>query len=302
MLDRLKWLLPTLTLLTALIMLSASSRQPVRGNPPSSVMMEVGGPVERLLSNSARAVEEFWRRYLALVDLQRENETLHEVVGRQQQQLTQLGEYKAAVERLNSLLGLRQAYPQLIMKPAHILAWDPGPWFRSMIISVGSRDGVALEQAVVHDRGVVGRVVDVTPNYARVLLATDHNSSIDAFVQRTRTVGILSGQGAGPLSLKYVRKDEDVRPGDLVVTSGLDGFFPRGLALGDVSRVDRHSADLFALVEVNPQFSFERLEEVMVIINQGPPVDWLSTAPGLRPILEEEAEELRRQAPEEEAP
>lgn len=299
MFERLKWLLPALTLVLAMVMLSISSRHQGRGAALPSVLLEVVGPVERALYAATDQVDGFWRNYLYLVGVREENKALREVINRQSQQLAQLGEYKAANERLNGLLGLRAAYPDLVMKPAHILAWDPGPWFRTIIISSGSRDGLAADQAVVHDRGVVGRVIDSTPNYARVLLATDFNSSIDAFIQRTRVPGILSGEGVRPMRLNYIRKDEDVRPGDLVITSGLDGFFPRGLPLGTVSRVNRESADMFAAIEVTPQVAFDRLEEVMVIINQGPPVDWLSLAPGLRPLLEEEAEEARRRALEE---
>ena len=299
MFERLKWLLPALTLVLAMAMLSVSSRHQGRGASPASVLLEVVGPVESALSAVVGRVDSFWRNYLYLVGVREENRSLREVVGRQSRQLAELGEYKAANERLTALLGLRNAYPNLVMKPAHILAWDPSPWFRSIIISLGSRDGLAVDQAVVHDRGVVGRVVDTSPNYARVLLATDFNSSIDAFVQRTRAAGILSGDGARPMRLNYIRKDEDVRPGDLVVTSGLAGLFPRGLPLGTVSRVNRESADMFVAIEVIPQVTFERLEEVMVVLNQGPPVDWLSLAPGLRPLLEEEAEEARRRAQEE---
>lgn len=297
MFERIKWLLPALTLLLAMIMLSVSSRQQGRGNTVASVVLEVVGPVETLLTSSARRVEDFWSGYINLVGVSEENKTLREVMARQEQQIVQLGEFQAANERLTALLGLRQAYPHLLMKPAYILAWDPGPWFRSVVISVGSSDGVAIDQAVIHDRGVVGRVVDVTPNYARVLLATDFYSSIDAFIQRTRAVGILSGRGAGPMNLMYVRKDEDVRPGDVVVTSGLDGFFPRGLALGTVSRLNRQNADMFVEVDVTPQVAFDRLEEVMVVINQAPPIDWLTLAPRLRPLLED-AEEARRAAEE----
>lgn len=298
MFERLKWLLPALTLLLAMILLSASSREPGRSvSPLTGMVMEVAGPVEQALTGSARAVEDFFLRYFYLVGLRQENEDLRAVVERQSQQIVQLGEYKSAGERLAALLSLREAYPHLIMKPAHVLAWEPGPWFRTAIISLGSDDGVRVEQAVVHDTGVVGRVVEVSPNYARVLLATDFNSSIDAFIQRTRAVGILSGEGEDPMSLKYVRKDEDVRPGDQVVTSGLDGFFPRGLPLGLVSRVNRQSADMFAAVEVTPAVAFDRLEEVLVLVGQGPPLEWLSLAPRLRPLVRE-AEGTRRLQPE----
>ncbi|MDR2946132.1 MAG: rod shape-determining protein MreC [Candidatus Adiutrix sp.] len=294
MFERLKWLLPALTLILALGLMSVGSRHLGRGSALSAAALEVVGPVERFLVASAGAVEDFWLGYFYLVDLRRENEALRERLRQQGQQLTEHGELRAANERLTSLLSLRQAYPQVVMKAAHVLAWDPGPWFRSIVISVGSDDGVAVDQAVVHGQGAVGRVIEVTPNYARVLLATDFNSSIDAFVQRTRAVGIVGGQGARPMYMKYVRQDEDVRPGDLVVTSGLDGAFPRGLALGTVTRVNRQSADIFVAVEVSPAVAFDRLEEVLVVTNQGEPIDWLSLGPRLRPLVEDAEEAHRR--------
>ena len=295
MFERLKWFIPALTLLAALMMLSASSRQQPGSSSPS-LALEIVGPVENVLSAAARKVDDFWSNYLMLVRVRQENKALLEVISQQERTLRELGEYKAANDRLTALLGLKEAYPHLEMRAAHILAWEPGPWARAVVISVGSGDGVAVGQPVIHDRGVVGRVVEVSPHYARVLLASDYNSSIDSFIQRSRAVGILSGQNTRPMAMKYVRKDEDVRPGDLVVTSGLGGYFPRGLPLGTVSRINRQNADLFMDVDVIPQVPFDRLEEVMVVMNLGPPIDWLTLAPQLRPLLEDAEEAARRQA------
>ncbi len=254
---RLKWLLPVITLVLAMALLSGQGRQKERDRSPlASAALEVVGPLEDVLTSSARGVENVWRGYFSLVGLSRENERLRDMVDRQERQIARLNEHKLENERLAALLSFRDASHLNTMKAAQVLAWDPGPWFRSVIIGAGAEDGVRVDQSVLHNRGVVGRVVEVTPHYARVLLATDFNSSIDAFIQRTRAVGILSGQGGRPLILKYVRKDEDVRPGDLVVSSGLDGFFPKGVPLGSVSRIDRHSADLFVNVEVVPAVNF----------------------------------------------
>ena len=288
MFSRLKKVLPVLTLLAAFLLLSSSSRLTAgRGGFWSGLFMEVAGPVERLVAPSVSAVGNFWRTYFYLVDLRKESEELRKQLDEQARQIVELTENRAAVARLNSLLGLRDAYPHILMKPGRVLAWGPGPWFRSVIINLGERDGLALDQAVIHDRGVVGRVMETSPHYARVLLATDFSSSIDAFVQRSRAPGILNGEGGNRMTLSYVRKDEDVRPGDQVVTSGLDGFFPGGLALGTVSRVNRQGAGLFLEVEVMAQTPFDRLEEVMVLVNQGPPIEWLKLAPALRPLLED---------------
>lgn len=290
MLERLKWILPAIFLLVAMIMLATSSREPGRpASPAMSLVMEVVGPVENVLTISARAVIDIFDHYFYLVRVRQENENLRKIIDDQKELINQTAEYRLANERLTTLLGLRQAYPSLVMKPAYILAWDPGPWLRAVTISIGSLDGVALDQAVIHPTGVVGRVVAVSPNYAQVMLTTDFNSSIDAFIQRTRAVGILSGQGDLAMTLKYLRKTEDVRPGDKVVTSGLDGIFPGGLALGLVTRVDRQNPEIFAYLQVAPTVVFTRLEEVMVVINQAPSIDWLTLAPRLRPLLEEGA-------------
>jgi len=288
---RLKLMLPVLALIAVLLFLSDSSRSGLRRGPWPGLFLEAAGPVERAVTAVLAKVGGLWRGYFYLVGLRKENEEMRKQLDEQARQIVELTENRAAVARLGSLLGLREAYPHLLMKPAHILAWDPGPWFRSVIISLGERDGVARDQAVVHARGVVGRVMETSPHYARVLLATDFSSSIDAFVQRSRAPGILSGEGGSRMALKYVRKEEDVRPGDQVVTSGLDGFYPGGLALGAVSRVSRQGPGLFMEVEVRAQAPFDRLEEVLVLINQGPPVEWLRLAPVLRPLLEDTLDE-----------
>ncbi|MDR2726197.1 MAG: rod shape-determining protein MreC [Candidatus Adiutrix sp.] len=286
-------MLPVLTLLGALLVLSASSRAGGVGGPWRGLFMEAAGPVERLVAVTVSAVGDFWRGYFQLVDLRKENRELRKILDDQARQIVELNEDRLSVARLNSLLGLREAYPHLLMKPARILAWNLGPWTRSVTINLGDRDGLVRDQAVIHPLGVVGRVMETSPHYARVLLATDFSSSIDAFVQRSRAPGILSGEGGARMTLKYVRKDEEVRPGDQVVTSGLDGFFPGGLALGTVGRVSRQGPGLFMEVEVRAQAPFDRLEEVLVLVNQGPPIDWLNLAPALRPLLEDALDEER---------
>ena len=86
--------------------------------------------------------------------------------------------------------------------------------------------------AVLSFQGVVGKVIAVSPNAARVLLIDDHNSALDSFDQRTRARGIVAGVVDDGITMKYVERSQDVRPGDVIVTSGLDGIFPRGLLIG----------------------------------------------------------------------
>ena len=281
-----KWLLPGLLLVAALIILSLSGKKPHANSPVGGVMMELASPIESVISSVTSGVENFWRDYLNLVGVKEENKKLKEQVARQKNQIVQMTEYKLANDRLLAILNFQAANPQYQYLAIKVLAWDPGPWFRAIIIDAGSNDGLELDQAVIHPQGVIGRIVEVSPHYAKILLATDFNSSIDAFIQRTRGGGLLAGQGGRPFSLKYVKKDEDVRAGDLIVTSGLDGVFPPGLALGTVSTTNRNSADMFVDVEVVPAVDFDRLEEVLVVKDFRPPIDWLGLGPHLRPILD----------------
>jgi rod shape-determining protein MreC len=124
---------------------------------------------------------------------------------------------------------------------------------------------------VVSERGVVGRVVEVSSSYAKVLLLTDYSSSIPAMIQKNRLEGVLSGRSNDTLSLKYVEKTDDVASGDVVVTSGGDGVFPKGLPLGTISRVEKPGHDLHLVIDVMPMARFEHLEEVLVILTKPHP-------------------------------
>ena len=113
----------------------------------------------------------------------------------------------------------------------------------------------------------MGRITDVASNASKVLLITDINSSVDALVQRTRTRGIVEGKGSGLCELKYVSSSDDIRPGDLVVTSGLCGTFPKGLPIGKVDRVEKDPVGLFQYVELSPSVNLNKLEEASVLFS-----------------------------------
>jgi rod shape-determining protein MreC len=135
----------------------------------------------------------------------------------------------------------------------------------------------------------VGRVAELTPGFAKVLLLTDSSSGIDAFIQRNRVHGLLAGHGHGQMTLEYVRKADDVRPGDLVVTSGLDGIFPPGLAVGSVTLVDKKSLGLFLEAQISPSVALDSLEEVLVKLDRQVPLDWMSLGTDLRERFQEQA-------------
>ncbi|MDH3557772.1 MAG: rod shape-determining protein MreC, partial [Deltaproteobacteria bacterium] len=142
--------------------------------------------------------------------------------------------------------------------------------FQTILIDKGRSDGVTQDMAVVSAEGLMGRVIGVSSHHAKVLLILDANSAVDALIQRSRVRGVLVGLGVDLCLLKYVQRNEDVQVGDQVISSGMGGVFPKGLLLGTVQEVVRGSSGLFQRVEVKPAANFNRLEEVMVVI-QPPP-------------------------------
>jgi len=133
------------------------------------------------------------------------------------------------------------------------------------MIDKGSSDGVRKGMAVVTPLGVVGQVVGVTPLAAKVLLLTDPNSGIDVLVQRTRSRGIVSGSLDSGIVLKYVKRSEDVQEGDRLMTSGIDGIFPKGMMVGTVIKVRKQNIGLFQFIEVLPAVQTSRIENVLVV-------------------------------------
>jgi rod shape-determining protein MreC len=123
---------------------------------------------------------------------------------------------------------------------------------------------------VMADQGVVGRVIETSWHTARVLLLIDEKSNIDAAVQASRAQGILQGSSVSGCHLKYVTNLEDIKPGDVVISSGIAGVFPKGLLLGTVKSVDKKEGGLFQKIIVTPAVDFSTLEEVLVLEKSKP--------------------------------
>lgn len=192
-----------------------------------------------------------------LEDLRRENEDLTA-------QLAQLSEAQETADRLQGLLDLQSAN-QLESTAARIIGTSTDSWSRTVTIDKGSADGIAQNMPVANSGGIIGQVTEVAANSATVRLLTDENSSISAMVQESRAQGMLEGQPDGTLRLSYVDAAADVQVGDLVVTSGLGGVFPKGLLLGTVSSVEKADNALYYTIVVEPASATENNEEVLVI-------------------------------------
>lgn len=220
--------------------------------------------------SSARGIENLWRSYFYFAGLEEENKRLEETANRLRGRIVKLREAHLENDRLKTLLKFR-THDDLDFTGAKIVAWGRGPWFKSITIDRGSIDGVRTGMPVISANGVVGRTIEVSPRFSKVLLVTDYNSSIDAVIQRTRVRGVFTGRSENYCDLKYVRNTDDIRVGDEVVTSGAEGMFPRGMALGTISKVKKVGHAIFMEIDVAPAIDFDYLEEVLVVITEKPP-------------------------------
>lgn len=178
-------------------------------------------------------------------------------------ELDRLRESEREGERLRRLLGMRdELVPGSTV--ARVVARRFDPATRMVVLDRGWRDGVRVEQAVVAWGGAVGRVVSVAHAHSKVRLLTDPNSGVAGIVQRSRAEGNVDGLADGGLVLRYVERFADVLHGDRVVTSGLEGIFPRGFGIGRVSSIEEH-ADGTRTIRLEPELDATRLEEVLIV-------------------------------------
>jgi rod shape-determining protein MreC len=232
-------------------------------------LLAVLSPVQRAVAAVVGGVGEVWRGWAFHRETYEENRRLEERV-RQLETEIQVHSLRAQeAERLRQLLSLRDTVPMDTVA-AEVVGRDGVPWFRSLTIDKGEADGVGLDAPVISPTGVVGRVFAVGPHAARVQVLLDRDSGAGVLVERSRVPGVVSGQvsgqasGADDLVLEYVPERSDVAVGDVVVTSGLEGIYPKGLVVGRVRYVGKGSG-LFRDIRVEPSARFDRLEEVLVV-------------------------------------
>lgn len=255
-------------LLCSLGLLSANAHQPGRIDPLGRVFLEIMAPFQRVSSGVGGGIRGVWDRYVALIGVQKENQQLRDRVRDLEGRGNHQGELELMNRRLKRLLALERELPTRAIA-ASVTARDASVWFQSLTLNKGELDGIQSGMPVLAPEGVVGVISGTSPHAARVLLLTDPNSGIDVLVQRTRVRGIVSGLLEQGTILKYVKRSDDVRVGDRVVASGLDGVFPKGLPVGRVTEVSRKDRGLFLYAEVTPAADASRLEEVLVALANG---------------------------------
>jgi len=257
-------------LLLGLVLMSLRVKQREGITFFDGLFMEFTSPVQQAATFVIKTVHGVFQHYVFLVHLQKENELLRKRMAELQEENHQAKEMVLAHERLRKLLDFREKMPTSTIA-AQVIGQDPTSWFKSVTINKGERDGVHRGMAVISPEGVIGQILKTSPDYATVLLMTDYNSAIDAIVQRTRAKAIVEGKEENRCQLKYLLRTEEVEVGDIVITSGLGGIFPKGLTIGEVRSVDKKGHGVFQYADLVPSVDLTKLEEVLVLAISPPP-------------------------------
>lgn len=235
----------------------------------------VAQPIQRFSVRASNSIIDFFERVFKTSDADRENEQLKVRIAQYEIMENELNNLRQENQRLKELLDYADTVEEYERVTAPVIGRSQGIWFNQFTVGAGRNQGVEEDMAVINGAGLVGRVTSVSANTCKVTAIIDSTSDVSVIVERTRDYGFVrglleAGGGDDTMELYFLTMGNDLVPGDVLVTSGADGVFPRGLSVGSVLEVSRSSEDAEdrdALV--SPTVDFLRLEEV-VILTHGP--------------------------------
>jgi len=223
-------------------------------------------PVERVGTWSFSEVSGAWSGYIGLRDTRADNERLKREVEKLSMRNRELESKAAEAQRLATLLNFREAHPEAPMLAAQVIGASADPTSHTLFINRGERDHLRRNLAVVTPDGVVGKIVEVFPSAAQVLLINDKDSGVGALFAETRTHGVVKGNGDPEPRMEYVENGEKVHAGEAVLTSGDDRIFPKDFPIGTVESAAQGNP--FQVIHIQTAAHLDRLEEVLVLLTQ----------------------------------
>ena len=257
-----------LLFVVALLLLLFRSVSVVQGAAAVGTQLLV--PVQSALAATGVTTNRFFQAIGDLDRLRTDNAELRSANDRLTLENARLAEAAIAAQQNVKLEAAQKALPyKTIVAP--VIARDPSGVLKTIVIGAGTDQGVRVDQIVLAERGVVGRVSEVGSNYAKVLLVTDSASSVSALVQTSRASGIVRGQYGDTLIMEWVLQSDPVKPGDVVVTAGLGigdelrSLYPKGLVIGTVVDVTKAEVSAYQRAVVAPAVDLRKLENVLLI-------------------------------------
>jgi len=256
-------LITIILFIAAIQLYSLNIRERKSQNFISGVVLTATYYPQKLIYTVSDKLVNVWRDYLDLVNVREENIKLKEDISKLRMEKFELAEAGIQNKRLKKLLNFKEI-PSYPVVPANVIGGSPS-MLRSEVIIVdrGSSDGISRGMPVASSEGIVGKVLTVGDKSSEVLLITDPVSAIDAFVHRTRVRGIVKGSGGG-CTMEYIEQNSDISVGDKVISSGKEGFFPKGVVVGTITDIETKGSFLSA--KVSPFVDLDSLEEVVIIL------------------------------------
>jgi rod shape-determining protein MreC len=224
--------------------------------------------VQRGANAVTSGVQTRWQTYFALQEVREENERLKQQLGELQVRMQEERGLAEQSQSLQKLLDLK-TNTQLSTTASAVIAGGASPEFRTITIDKGTGEGLRSDMAVIAPAGVVGRVIQPSTRASKVQLLIDRNAAAGALIERTRAQGVVIGTGSDLLRMDYVAGSADVKAGDMVVTSGIDGIYPKGFVIGQIQSVKRGAGDYSAIL-IKPAVDFTSLEAVLIVLTLPP--------------------------------
>ena len=260
------YILLFLFVLVPVIAIDTSTRSPREYRFYDRGLIGITAPIQSAISWSLEQIAYTFENYIYLWHTHRDNLALLDENRKLLNSIASLRETQQENLRLKRLLQFEDKFT-LKSVVARVISKDISTEFRSIRINRGESSGIRKNMAVVTDEGIVGRILRTTQNTSDVVTILDLLSAVDAIVERSRARGIVEGLTDDVCQLRYALRTDDIQPGDVLISSGLGGIFPKGITVGTVSKVNRKPYGITQEVEVRPSVDFSKLEEVLVVTN-----------------------------------
>jgi rod shape-determining protein MreC len=261
-------ILITSGIIAALIFYSLNVPQSRDANLAERAFLSLFAPVLKPVSQASRFFKNIWDGYINLLNEHDENLKLREEIRELNGRIIEGNQAIQDNIRLERLLDMKRNIPPPSLA-ASVIGEDVTSWFKTIVIDKGSSNGLRQGMAVIASNGIAGQTVKVGESTSRVLLVTDQASGVAAVIERSRARGVVKGKGQGFCSMIFANREEDIKVGDMVISSGIGGVFPKGLPIGEVTMVKKGEYGIFQTVTIRPVVDFAHLEEVLIVLRGG---------------------------------
>jgi rod shape-determining protein MreC len=264
---RLKLIFNILFLVVAVLNFTRGAQPVKKISPFDQFLIEIFAPIQKGYTSIHRSLNSLFKNYLFNINSSKENQILKKKTAQLENTIFKFEELAKENTRLRELLLLARELPQTSVL-AQVVARDANSSFKAIRINKGLAHNIKLQSTVVTAQGVVGYVYRLTDQFSDVLTILDLNNKVDGIVERIRAHGILEGHEEGKMVMKYVAKTEPIILNDLILTSGLGNIYPKGIKIGNVTKIERENYGVTQNIQVTPLVDFNRLEEVLVLVGE----------------------------------